>query len=65
MFREGIPQGWSCETESPVAHGSEVCVWGEEKVAVGGSEATGDWFWFEQFFEVGGSIAIDALVDEE
>ena len=65
MFGKGIPQGWGCEAEGPVAHGAEVGVGGEEKVGVGGSEASGDWFAMEQFFEVGGGVAVEALVCEE
>ena len=65
MFGEGVPQAWGCEAKGSVAHGAEVCVRDEEKVCVGGPEASGDWFWMEQFFEVGGGIAINALVCEE
>ena len=39
--------------------------WDEEKVLVGGTEGSGGWFQFDQFFEVGGCIAIQALVCKE
>ena len=62
---EGIPQAWGSRVESPVAHGVEFGVWDKEKVLVGGTEGSGGWFWFDKFFQVGGCIAIQALVCEE
>jgi hypothetical protein len=62
---EGVPQIWGRKAEGPVSHGAEVGVWDEEKVGIGGAEASGDLFWLEKFFKVGGCISVYALVGEE
>ena len=63
--REVIPQAWGGSTEGHISHGPKFGSGYVEAVRVRGVEGVCFVMLVENFFEVGGGMAMDTLVSEE
>ena len=62
MFRESIPQFRGDRTECTVTHGAQFGFDWFQAVGVCGAKGAGGGLEGDQFLEVGGGVAMDALV---
>ena len=64
MVREGIPQTGSGGAEGAVTHGAQLSPGGLEEVGLSGAKVTCSGVGGEQFFEIVGGSAMEAVVSQ-